>query len=209
MRNITCLFIALLHTWVLKTFLCLVEVQWPTPVTGGDQRDILPPPPHLPLLPDAGGGLVSWGLPAAFFLSHAVPWLGGRQCYGSPSRWESRRHQWAARRKCWTSSPWLFEQSCNLYMWKFRCAQCTFMNPNVRTLYDFEVNNYMKSNLKLSSPSPRIAATTWSAPSSNFSGHCKQVEAHLEQHLRVNVLLRGRRIRTSLTGIWCIGTCQR
>ena len=90
-------------------------------------------------------------------------------------------------------------------------VHCTmhFMNPNVRTLYDFEVNNCIKSNLKLSSPSPRIAATTWSAPSSNFSGHCRHVEAHLEQHLRVNVLLRGRRIRTSLTGIWCIGTCQR
>ena len=54
-------------------------------------------------------------------------------------------------------------------------------------LYEFKVNNCIKSNLKLLSPSPRIAATTWSAPSFNFSGHCRQVEAHLEQHVRVYV----------------------
>ena len=87
---------------------------------------------------------------------------------------------------------------CSIKYWKLKIE-----------IDDFDVDNCIKSNLKLSSPSPRIAATTWSAPSFNFSGHCKQVEAHLEQHLRVYVLLRGRRIRISLTGIWCIGTCQR
>ena len=54
---------------------------------------------------------------------------------------------------------------------------CTSVNG--RMLYEFKVNNCIKSNLKLSSPSPRIAATTSSAPSFNFSGHCRQVEAHL------------------------------
>ena len=83
---------------------------------------------------------------------------------------------------------------------------CTSVNGGM--LYEFKVNNCIKSNLKLSSPSPRIAATTWSAPSFNFSGHCRQVEAHLEQHLRVYVLQRGRRSRNSLTGIWCKCTCQ-
>ena len=85
-------------------------------------------------------------------------------------------------------------------------SMCTSVNGGM--LYEFKVNNCIKSNLKLSSPSPRIAATTWSAPSFNFSGHCRQVEAHLEQHLRVYVLQRGRRSRNSLTGIWCKCTCQ-
>ena len=62
-------------------------------------------------------------------------------------------------------------------------SMCTSVNGGM--LYEFKVNNCIKSNLKLSSPSPRIAATTWSAPSFNFSGHCRQAEAHLEQHLRV------------------------
>ena len=85
-------------------------------------------------------------------------------------------------------------------------SMCTSVNGGM--FYEFKVNNCIKSNLKLSSPSPRIAATTWSAPSFNFSGHCRQVEAHLEQHLRVCVLQRGRRSRNSLTGIWCKCTCQ-
>ena len=114
-------------------------------VTGGDlqggqgcRHSFLPlPPPHLPALPDAGGGLVSWGLPAVQIPSHASPWPGGRQWAGSSSRWGCRRHRRAARRIRWTSSPWLFGQSCDLYISERLVQICTRMSPNVRVLHEF------------------------------------------------------------------------
>ena len=86
-------------------------------------------------------------------------------------------------------------------------SMCTSVNG--RMLYEFKVNNCIKSNLKLSSPSSRIAATSWSPPSCNFDGHFKQVEAHFAQHLKVFVSEKGSRIRTSLTDTCCTGTCRR
>ena len=185
-------------------------------VTGGDlqagqgcRHSFLPlPPPHLPALPDAGGGLVSWGLPAVQIPSHASPWPGGRQWAGSLSRWGCRTLRMAARRKRWTLSPSPFEQSCDEWISERKVQIGTQLNPNLMMFYEFKVNSDNESNLKLSSPSPRIAATTWSAPSCDLTGHFKQVEAQSSQHLKVFVSLKGSMIRTSLTGTWCIGTCR-
>ena len=58
-------------------------------------------------------------------------------------------------------------------------SMCTSVNG--RMLYEFKVNNCIKSNLKLSSPSPRIAATTWSAPSCDLTGQIKTISLIAEE----------------------------
>ena len=85
--------------------------------------------------------------------SHALPWPGGRLWSGSSSRWGCRRHRRSARRMRCTSSPWIFGQSCDLYISEKLVQICTRMSSNVRVFYEFEVKNNNKSDLKLSSPS--------------------------------------------------------
>ena len=91
------------------------EIMTSTITDGGHQNwwDFLPPPYHPPpLLPDAGGGMVSWGHSAELIPCHALPWPVRSRWCSSLSRLGCRRRQLAARSSRRTLSALLFEQSC-------------------------------------------------------------------------------------------------